>query len=131
MLDAITRFLIVTHLARLFLSNLCRVRRFTSGRPAICLALAVIAVASIPIAALADAGDDAYLLSAGFYKKERWDLAAESFQKFIDDFPKHPQVPKARFFLGLSQVKGGDYKAARDTLRAFTTDSPLNPNVPH
>ena len=32
--------------------------------------------------ASADPAEDTYLLAAGYYKKERFDLAAEQFQKF-------------------------------------------------
>lgn len=79
----------------------------------------------------ADAADDAYLLAAGFYKKERWDLAAEGFQKFIKAYPQNPRVATARFFLGLSFVNNGDYKAARDTLRVFLQEAPMSRNFAH
>lgn len=79
----------------------------------------------------ADKGDDAYQLAAGFYKKERWDLAADGFGKFIKDHPKHPRVATARFFQGLSLVNAGDYKAARDTLRIFLAEAPMNRNIAH
>lgn len=79
----------------------------------------------------ADAAEDAYLLAAGFYKKERWDLAAEGFQKFIKAYPQNPRVATARFFLGLSLVNNGDYKAARDTLRIFLQEAPMSRNVAH
>lgn len=80
---------------------------------------------------LADAAEDAYLLAAGYYKKERWDLAAEGFQKFIKAYPQNPRVATARFFLGLSLVNNGDYKAARDTLRIFLQEAPMSRNVAH
>ena len=84
-----------------------------------------------PALVMADAADDAYQLAAGFYKKERWDLASDAFQKFIKQYPTSPRVATARFFLGLSQVNTGDYKGARDTLRIFLTEAPTSRNVGH
>lgn len=97
----------------------------------ICLLLIVVAGWGVPRTVLADAADDAYQLAAGFYKKERWDLAADAFQKYIKANPQNPRVPTARFFLGLSLVNTGDYKSARDTLRIFLQEAPLSRNLAH
>lgn len=88
-------------------------------------------VVGVPATGLADNAEDAYLLAAGFYKKERWDQASAGFQKFIKDYPKHPRIPTARFFLGLSQVNEGEYKAARDNLKLFVQEAPTSRNVGH
>ena len=79
----------------------------------------------------ADKADDAYQLAAGFYKKERWDLAASGFAKFITENPQHPRVPTARFFQGLSLVNTGDFKAARDVLGVFVKEAPMSRNLGH
>ena len=101
------------------------------SRQVLCgLLLSVVAVVS-PALVMADAADDAYQLAAGFYKKERWDLTVDAFQKFIKQYPASPRVATARFFLGLSQVNTGDYKGARDTLRIFLQEAPMSRNVGH
>lgn len=103
----------------------------TSFNRRLCGLLICLTAFSWPAVLLADAADDAYQLAAGFYKKERWDLAAEGFQKFIKAHPQSPKVATARFFLGLSHVNTGDYQAARDTLRIFLQEAPMSRNVAH
>ena len=38
---------------------------------------------------------DDYKLAIGLYNKQRWDLAAESFQKFLTENPDHAKAPFA------------------------------------
>ncbi|MDB5336162.1 MAG: Tetratricopeptide 2 repeat protein, partial [Planctomycetaceae bacterium] len=115
------------------LSSRCRSTLLLLGlRPAVGgLLIACIVALATPSVVLADASDDAYQLAAGFYKKERWDLASDAFQKFIKQYPTSPRVATARFFLGLAQVNTGDYKGARDTLRIFLQEAPMSRNVGH
>lgn len=109
---------------RLFVGNLWL-------RRAVCGLLICFTALTLPSLVIADASDDAYQLAAGFYKKERWDLAVDAFEKFIKQYPGNPKVATARFFLGLSHVNTGDYKAARDTLRIFLQEAPMSRNVGH
>jgi TolA-binding protein len=92
--------------------------------------LIVSVVFSVP-AARAETPEDVYLLAAGYYKKERFTLASQQFQKFIKLYPTNTRVPTARFFLGLSQINERNYKDARETLRTFLTEAPSSPNAPH
>lgn len=100
-------------------------------RVGLCSLLMCLLAGAWPTVVQAEASDDAYQLAAGFYKKERWDLAADAFQKFIKQYPNSPRVATARFFLGLAHVNTGDYKAARDTLRIFLQEAPMSRNVGH
>lgn len=105
--------------------GLIRLRRFFSMLLVIACLMANAKFAS------ADPAEDTYLLAAGYYKKERFDLAAEQFQKFVKQFPQNPRVPTARFFLSLSQINIGDYQNARNGLRLFLTESPMSANAAH
>lgn len=84
-----------------------------------------------PASAYADPAEDVYLLAAGYYKKERFDLAAEQFQKFIKSFPANSRTSTARFFLGLSQINLANYKSARESLRLFLVEAPTSANAAH
>jgi TolA-binding protein len=55
----------------------------------------------------ADAGDDQFTVAAGHYSTQRWQLAAEEFQKLVADYPDHPKRAKAEFFLGEALVQLG------------------------
>jgi TolA-binding protein len=109
--------------------------RFAAIRKSFCGILLVIFVAGsgigAPAAAFADPAEDIYLLAAGYYKKERFDLAAEQFQNFVKSFPGNSRVPTARFFLGLSQINNADYKNARESLRLFLVEAPTSVNAAH
>jgi TolA-binding protein len=75
-------------------------------------------------AALADDPLEDYKLAVGFYNKEQWKLAAESFQAFLKDHGQHPKAENARFYYGLTLVKLDDFKPAREVLRNFVRDYP-------
>jgi len=53
----------------------------------------------------ADPADDQYAVAAGFYSREDWDLAAEEFRAFLDDYPGHPKHATAMFFLAETQLQ--------------------------
>lgn len=94
----------------------------------IALALVSISAATVRLAAAADALDH-YRLAVGFYKKEQWKLAAESFRSFLDSSPRHPRAESARFYYGLSLVKLDDLRQAREVLRRFVHDFPKSRDV--
>src|SRR5262249_51132611 len=75
-------------------------------------------------AALADDPLEDYKLAVGFYNKEQWKLAAESFQAFLKNHGQHPKAENARFYYGLTLVKLDDFKQAREILRNFVRDYP-------
>ena len=95
------------------------------------MCLLALMVCLLPATVRADAGDDAYTVAAGFYKKERWDLATTEFQKFLQKYGQHPRAANARFFLGMAQINLDDYKGARDTFRTFLKDAAENRNAAH
>jgi TolA-binding protein len=76
-----------------------------------------------------DPGDDAYKFAAGLYQNSRWDLAAGKFRAFIQTHPKHPKLPLARLYLGLSLVNLEQFADARTQLRQFVTLYPKSRNL--
>ncbi len=77
----------------------------------------------------ADAALDDYNLAVGLYKQKRWELAAESFQKFVQGYKDHEKTPLARLYLGLTLVNAGKYTDARNVLRGYVKDYPESRNL--
>src|SRR6516225_7404960 len=101
--------------------------RKTAGRirlQAACrLALGLIVLAAVRPSPADDNLDD-YKLAVGFYNREQWKLAAESFQSFLKDHAQHPKAETARFYYGLALIKLEDFKQGREALRKFVRDYP-------
>ena len=92
------------------------------GRPGASIALRLMLAMLVMLAvqpAMADDALDDYRLAVGFYNKEQWQLAAESFQAFLKNHGQHPKAENARFYFGLTLVKLDDFKQAREVLRNF------------
>lgn len=86
--------------------------------------LAVLAWCGALAAALADEADDQYAVAAGHYDRQQWTLAVEEFRAFLDKHAGHPQAGNATFFLGMAQVRLGDYAAARAQFQACADRRP-------
>lgn len=90
-------------------------------------------IACVLLPAFARAADDLpeeYRLAVGFYNKEQWKPAAESFRSFLKNNPQHPRVETAKFFYGLTLIKLDDFRQARDVLRAYAADYPMGREAP-
>jgi len=72
---------------------------------------------------------DDYRLAVGFYNKEQWQLASESFQAFLKIHGQHPKAENARYYYGLTLIKLDDFKLAREVLRQFARDFPKGRDV--
>lgn len=75
-------------------------------------------------------GDEDYNLAAGLFKQGRWSLASESFEKFLEKYPRHAKRANARMYVGLSLINQKQYAQARDHLRLFGRDHAENPALP-
>ena len=53
-------------------------------------------VACGPTAVFADEADDEYELALGLFKQKRWNLASDTFTKFVKENPKHEKIAFAR-----------------------------------
>src|SRR5262249_34893952 len=94
-------------------------------RPRVAFPLAfLLLVCVVSREALADDPLEDYKLAVGFYNKEQWKLAAESFQAFLKNHGQHAKAENARFYHGLTLIKLDDFKQAREVLRNFVRDYP-------
>ncbi|MCA9014520.1 MAG: tetratricopeptide repeat protein, partial [Planctomycetaceae bacterium] len=93
--------------------------------------LIILTLALLPASlAQADKASDEFQLAIGLYKQNRWELASETFQKYLKDYPTHENVPLAKFYLGLTLVNQQKYREARDVLRDYAQKYPKNKNLP-
>src|SRR5262245_45595263 len=106
-----------------------RERRLTLRRVVVGL-LCCLFASSMSRPLCADSALDDYNLAVGLYKQKRWELAAESFRKFVKDNPEHERIPYARLYLGLTLVNSEKYGDARQVLRGFVKDYPQSRNLP-
>ncbi len=73
-----------------------------------------------PAAESSPAARAAYTSAAALQNREAWDLAAEEWQSLLTDHPDDPLAAKARYYLGICQLKLGDWPAAEKTLGQVT-----------
>ncbi len=72
-----------------------------------------------------------YKLAVGYYNGEKYAEAAEYFQKFLAAAPKaDPDVPTARFFLGMALVSQKEFAKARGTLQTYVRNHGDHDYVP-
>jgi protein O-GlcNAc transferase len=91
----------------------------------------------LPLAAIADdmggfAVEDArekqdmgYIRS--LFQKGEYEKVIAYFDKFQRDYPRSPNMPEVKFYLGLSLMKLGDYKESLSVLLAIMTAAEENP----
>ncbi|WP_437203038.1 tetratricopeptide repeat protein [Planctomicrobium sp. SH664] len=60
-----------------------------------------------------------YNVAIDFYKKQRWQLAAETCEEFLTKYPDHERAPTARLYLAQSLVHLRKFAEARQQFRLF------------
>ena len=83
----------------------------------------------IPAPAMADKADDDFNLGVGLYRSERFELAADTFDQFLKDFPEHPRANLARLYLALTLDSLEKYAPAREQFAAFLKADPDGKNA--
>ncbi|MEO2013971.1 MAG: tetratricopeptide repeat protein [Fuerstiella sp.] len=101
--------------------------RFT-GR-LLSMLVAVGFVLLIPSAAPADKATDDFNLAVNLFRKERWNLASDTFGAFLKSHPQHPRAGLARLYYGLSLNSLEDYGPARQQFETFIADNPNSRNI--
>ncbi|MCP4782207.1 MAG: tetratricopeptide repeat protein [Fuerstiella sp.] len=101
--------------------------RFT-GR-LLSMLVAVGFVLLIPSAAPADKATDDFNLAVNLFRKERWNLASDTFGAFLKTYPQHPRASLAQLYYGLSLNSLEDYGPARKQFEAFIADNPSSRNI--
>jgi TolA-binding protein len=95
----------------------------------LCLLLFAFLILCPTCPAQADQATDDFNLAVGLYRKQRWDLAAESFRRFMQDHPDHARTNLSRLYLGLSLNSLEQYKPARDYFEEFIRTEPESSHV--
>ncbi len=81
-----------------------------------------------PASALADKAVDDFNLGVGLYRSQRYELAVETFDQFLKEFPEHPRVNLARLYFALSLDSLEKYAPAREQFAAFLQAEPDGQN---
>jgi TolA-binding protein len=93
-------------------------------------ALAISWFAALPAhAQQAETATPQYAAAAALQNREQYDLAADEWRKFLQNYPGDPRVGRARHYLGLCQLKGKQYAAAAETFDKLLADSSRQPPV--
>jgi TolA-binding protein len=69
--------------------------------------------------ALAEPAQDQFAVGAAHYTQRRWQLAADEFQAFLQQFPLHEKAASARFFRGEALLQVRNYDEARREYRRY------------
>ena len=90
--------------------------------------LAVTLVAGVtlpqPLPACADEADDQFAVAAGHYDRQRWKLAVEEFQTFLQKYPNDPRANRCVFYLGEALLQLGKLDDARRNFHAYVERDP-------
>ena len=96
-------------------------------RPIIAGSLVAAGLWAACCAARAGQPDDDYAVAANHYAQQRWKLAAEAFQAFLQDHPQHSQAGPAVYLLGESLLQTGRTKEAEGLFRRYLERQPQGP----
>ena len=83
----------------------------------------------VPSVVPADKATDDFSLAVNLFRKERWNLASDTFGAFLKAYPQHPQASLARLYYGLALNSLEDYGPAQKQFEKFITDSPNSRNI--
>jgi TolA-binding protein len=84
---------------------------------------------AVPSAAPADKATDDFNLAVNLFRKERWNLASDTFGAFLKAYPQHPRAGLARLYYGLALNSLEDYGPAQKQFETFIADSPNSRNI--
>ena len=93
------------------------------------LLVAVAFLLAVPSAAPADKAADDFNLAVNLFRKERWNLASDTFGAFLKAYPQHPRASLARLYYGLALNSLEDYGPAQKQFERFIADSPNSRNI--
>ena len=76
-----------------------------------------------------DSAKDAYDLAYGYMLRRDYELATESFKKFLGDFPNDRMAPEAFYWLGESMYQRKQYRDSAESFLKISTDYPNAPRA--
>ncbi|MEJ7593323.1 MAG: tetratricopeptide repeat protein [Planctomycetaceae bacterium] len=82
-----------------------------------------------PASVFADKAGDDFNLGVGLYRTQRYELAVDTFNQFLKEFPEHPRANLARLYCALSLDSLEKYAPARDQFVMFLQAEPEGRNA--
>ena len=82
-----------------------------------------------PASVFADKAGDDFNLGVGLYRTQRYELAVDTFNQFLKEFPEHPRANLARLYFALSLNSLEKYAPARDQFVMFLQAEPEGRNA--
>ena len=95
--------------------------RSLSGKAPLLIALAVVVSSG---STRADEADDQYAVAANLYARQQWKRAAGEFEVFVQQYPQHPKVNQAIFFLGETLTQLDQLEQAASRFREYLQREP-------
>src|SRR5207248_6061636 len=68
--------------------------------------------------------DDQYNFATQLFGRKLYELAIQQYEKFAADYPKHPNVPRARIRVGESYLRLNKYQQAAEAYQKVLADAP-------
>ena len=106
---------------KIALRTMCRVTKYIAAFLLACLL--------IPACAMADKASDDFNLGVGLYRSQRFELAADTFDQFLKEFPEHPRANLSRLYLALTLDSLEQYAPAREQFAVFLKTDPEGKNA--
>ena len=91
--------------------------------------IAIMVFLSAPACCHADEALDDFNLGVGLFRKQRWELAADTFGQFLKNHAGHPRASLAQLYYGLSLNSLEKYDLARTQFENFISGNPTSPNL--
>ncbi len=112
-----------------YLSHCEQRPQFPVGRVTITIVAFLLACVLAPATVFADKAGDDFNLGVGLYRTQRYELAVDTFNQFLKDFPEHPRANLARLYFALSLDSLEKYATAREQFAAFLQAEPEGRNA--
>ena len=103
-------------------------QQLPTGRFKVIMAFLLACVLASPSVFADKAGDD-FNLGVGLYRTQRYELAVETFDQFLKEFPDHPRANLARLYCALSLDSLEKYALAREQFVMFLAAEPESRNA--
>ena len=72
----------------------------------------------------ADLADDQFAVAAGHYQRQRWKMAVDEFQAFLQKHPNHPKANQSVFYLAEALLQSGRSAEAETHFREYLDREP-------
>lgn len=111
------------------LSHRAQQRQSPAGRVSKAIIAFLLACVLVPASVWADKASDDFNLGVGLYRTQRFELAVDTFNLFLKEFPEHPRANLARLYCALSLDSLEKYAPAREQFARFLQVEPEGRNA--